>query len=64
MDSGRWDRLQELLFGALELEPEERSDYLAEACGDDRELLASAHELLEAHLAGGRFDRLVSELVR
>ena len=43
----------ELLAGALEIPEEERGDFLAEACGDDRELLVAVKRLLRASAETG-----------
>jgi formylglycine-generating enzyme required for sulfatase activity len=44
----RYARLKEIVNAALDLAPAERAAYLGAACGDDRELLAEAEELLRA----------------
>jgi len=44
----RWRRIDVLLDGALDREPEERAAYLDEACGDDPHLRREVESLLEA----------------
>ncbi len=46
--SERWQRVQELFEGALDLPPEEREAYLRAEAGDDAELLAEVMSLLAA----------------
>lgn len=41
--------LKELLFDALELEPEERDDFVRGRCGDDEAMCARVLALIEAH---------------
>ena len=48
MDAHRWDRVQELLADALELDPSERPSFLDTACGDDEEVRAEVESLLQA----------------
>ena len=43
-----WPRLKSILQNALEQDPDTWPDFLREACGEDRELLAEAASLLEA----------------
>lgn len=52
------DRLEELLEAALELEPEERSRFLLEACPGDPELRAEVEAILRRETEDGPFDRL------
>ncbi len=47
MGQDRFDRLKEILFGAIERPEWERSDYLRAACGDDDELLSETERKLE-----------------
>jgi hypothetical protein len=42
MDTGRWQQIDRLLDEALGRAPEERADFLAEACGADAELRRAA----------------------
>lgn len=44
----RWERVQEILADALELEHEARDTYLAAACGGDDALLAEVRSLVRA----------------
>lgn len=48
MDSSRWSLIEEVFQGALERPPAERKRYLAEACGNDPELLPEIESLLES----------------
>lgn len=59
MTQGGRDRLEELLEGAIALEPEARNRYLLEACPDDPELRAEVAAILAAEAEPGPFDRLV-----
>lgn len=47
MDSQRWQTIKQILEKAIDLNPEERSSYLADVCGEDAELLREAEALLE-----------------
>ncbi|MHC4129504.1 MAG: tetratricopeptide repeat protein, partial [Planctomycetota bacterium] len=47
MSAGDWPRVKELLAGALARAPEERTNYLREACGGDEALEARVADLLE-----------------
>jgi eukaryotic-like serine/threonine-protein kinase len=55
MSSDRWEKIQELLGAALELEPTQRSGFLKEACGDDEVVCREVEALLEAHERAGSF---------
>jgi tetratricopeptide (TPR) repeat protein len=46
MTIDRWSRIEEIFQRALERPPSERSDYVAWACGDDKELLSEIESLL------------------
>ncbi|HUB52170.1 MAG TPA: serine/threonine-protein kinase [Terracidiphilus sp.] len=46
--AGRWRRIDELFYAALDLEPQARSAFLAEACGTDTALLKEVGSLLDA----------------
>lgn len=50
MTGDRFERAREIFLAACEHAPEERDDYLAEACGSDRELRAEVDELLHFHI--------------
>ncbi len=54
MNHERWNRIQALFQDALDLPPEERDAYLAEACGDAPDLL---HELTSLLAAATRASR-------
>ncbi len=53
----RWRRLQRLFREALDLAPEDRPDYLEEACPDDPGLGAEVEALLATHEALERSER-------
>jgi len=53
MTRDRWNRIEEIFQSALELPSSERSGYVAQACGDDKELLAEVESLLTSDDAGG-----------
>ena len=70
----RWARVQEMFHAALERPDGTRASYVADACGDDTELLEEVMSLLEAHehdapitevvgAQAGIFDRLAAALV-
>ncbi len=70
----RWARVQEVFHAALERPEGTRASYVADACGDDTELLEEVMSLLEAHehdapitevvgLQAGILDRLAGALV-
>ena len=44
----RWQRIEDLFFAALDLEPAARSAFLEEACGDDSALREELESLLES----------------
>src|SRR5262245_31781153 len=46
MDTDRWQRVERLYHGALELEPADRRVYLESACGSDPSLLQEVESLL------------------
>jgi len=46
MTIDRWSRIEEIFQRALERPSSERSDYVARACGDDKELLSEIESLL------------------
>ena len=53
----RWQQVKELLYKALETEPEKRRAFLDENCGDDVELRREIESLLDAHDgSGGRLE--------
>jgi eukaryotic-like serine/threonine-protein kinase len=51
--SARWARIDSLFGEALDRPPADRLDYLAVACGDDRELFEAVRSLLENEAAAG-----------
>jgi len=48
MPPPNWDRVQEIYHAALALPRSERSAYIANACGDDADLLREVNSLIEA----------------
>ena len=55
MTPERWKQVSELFGAALETESQERSAWLAGACGNDRELRAEVESLLAEHDRAGDF---------
>jgi serine/threonine protein kinase/dienelactone hydrolase len=49
MTPERWERIQQLFQSTLERGPEERSPFLAEACGEDTLLRAEVESLIASH---------------
>jgi eukaryotic-like serine/threonine-protein kinase len=54
MHSSRWERVQELFHGALELPDSERNAYLSERSGDDASLVPEVLDLLAQDARGFR----------
>ncbi len=48
MQNNRWSLIEAVFQGALERPFAEREQYLADACGDDPELLSEIESLLES----------------
>ena len=55
MSSGRWQKINDLFHEAVNRDPEERAVFLADACGDDLELLADVERLVSSHERAGEF---------
>src|SRR6516225_66679 len=55
MDQQRWQQIKVLLDSAVELTPERRPSFLAEACGDDKSLRAEVQALLMHYEQAGDF---------
>src|SRR5262245_4174282 len=55
MTSENWSRIEQLYHDALGLPPEERTAFLAEACGGDKELVRRVEALLKSHERAGEF---------
>ena len=55
MDGTRWERLQEVFAGAIELPTGDRFAYLNESCGGDQELRGEVEGLLRSHRGGAQF---------
>ena len=62
MAPARWDRIQELLLGALEIPEGGRQEFLSGACDGDEVLRLEVESLLAAHSATGPVDRLADTL--
>ena len=54
MTPARWRQMEDLYLAAKEREPDERSAFLAEACGDDPELRAKVESMLAQDGPGDR----------
>ncbi|MGD8361663.1 MAG: protein kinase, partial [Gemmatimonadota bacterium] len=54
-DRERWDAIEKVLDGALDLPPDMRPEFLAEACAGDEALRAEVESLLRAHDAAGDY---------
>ena len=62
MTSEQWRRVEQLFATAVDLPPEQRSDYLAEACGDEPEVRQEVERLLAGDGQGDtRLRRAVGE---
>jgi len=48
MSEANWEKVRRVFDAALQQEPEERSSYLNEACGDDKDLLTEVESLLSS----------------
>jgi serine/threonine protein kinase len=55
MTPERWQKIETVLQGALDLPPSERRSFLAEACAGDAELNREVSSLAEAHDRSGDF---------
>ena len=62
MDPARWDRVQALFHGAVDLKEPERSGFLKDACGEDRSMLADVIGMLEEDGRASLLDRDVTEV--
>ena len=51
----RWPRVKQIFQSALDRAPEERSAFVREACGEDRDVCAEVESLLLAHREAGDF---------
>jgi serine/threonine protein kinase/Tol biopolymer transport system component len=49
MSDAKWQRVREVFDSALSRKPEERQNFVNEACGDDKTLLAEVESLLSSH---------------
>ncbi len=55
MTSEQWQRVEEVLQGALDRPPRERASFLEDVCAGDEELKEEANSLICAHDAAGDF---------
>jgi serine/threonine protein kinase len=55
MTPEQWERVKEMFNGALLRSPEERAEFLAEACAGDESLYAAVERLLVEHDQAGEF---------
>ncbi|HKX32072.1 MAG TPA: protein kinase [Blastocatellia bacterium] len=55
LTSERWQQVKQIFQAALELEPDDRAAYLAEACAGDPALLTEVESLIAAHEEAGAF---------
>ena len=55
MSSDRWQKINDLFHEAVNYEADERAVFLADACGDDKDLLADIERLLKSHERVGEF---------
>jgi serine/threonine protein kinase len=55
METERWKLVDDLLQSALELDPERREEFLAQACGGDSALVDEINSLLTSHRRAGDF---------
>lgn len=57
VDAERWRRIESIYYAALEREPEQRSKFIAEACGDDETLCHEIESLIaQSSEAAGPLD--------
>ncbi len=55
MTPEQWQKLEEVLQGALDVPPQDRASFIDEACAGDERLLEEASSLVNAHEAAGDF---------
>ncbi len=49
MSDIRWQRIWDIFYEALDLDPEQRATFLEERCANDSELQREVEDLLSAH---------------
>jgi len=59
----RWQRIKDVLAGALELQTGERDGFLEQACGDDRALRREVESLLAAASIGETTSAVFADLI-
>jgi serine/threonine-protein kinase len=63
MHSERWEKLQEIFHGAVELPREERHAFIEASCGADAELIAKVLAMIDAdQRSSSALDRAVSDI--
>jgi serine/threonine-protein kinase len=63
MQSERWEKLQEIFHGAVELPREERHAFIEASCGADAELIAKVLAMIDAdQRSSSALDRAVSDI--
>ena len=55
MESELWRRVDELCQRAMELEPNQRAEFLDHSCGDDEELRSKVQSLLAQEARAAHF---------
>ena len=55
LEMDRWPRVKDIFQSALDRAPGERTAFVSEACGEDRDLRAEVESLLLAHQQAGSF---------
>ncbi len=66
MQASHWQEVQKLFDASLRLPPDERTSFLARACGDDQSLLSAVTTMLDRHQqssAGGAGSTITSNKV-
>jgi len=59
----RWQELKDILYSALEVEADERAEFLDEKCGGDDELRREVESLIKAHAAADRLESPALEMI-
>src|SRR5262245_3470367 len=57
MNTERWQQIKKIFHAAMEVEPERRSTYVADACGEDTDLRFQVESLLAADRNSDQFIR-------
>src|SRR5215217_761312 len=59
----RWQEIKDILYSALEVEADERAEFLDEKCGGDDELRREVESLIKAHAAADRLESPALEMI-